>query len=171
MNPAFDPSQLPLRDNHLPPPVDWWPLAPGWWILAGGLILLLVLWIASRGWRAALRTRRLALRELRELQRQQRRQPDSARHLRALSVLLRRIALTCHPREKVAGLSGEAWLEFLDQQLPARAGQPFREGVGRALLEAPYHPAATLDTAALDQLVARWIRAAARCPQRGQRKP
>ncbi len=27
----MEPSELPLRDLHLPDAVGWWPLAPGWW--------------------------------------------------------------------------------------------------------------------------------------------
>jgi hypothetical protein len=39
-----------LRDIHLPPPAGWWPLAPGWWILIG-IALLLLTWLAWRGYR------------------------------------------------------------------------------------------------------------------------
>lgn len=31
-----------LKDIHLPTPIGWWPLAPGWYILMG-LILFLVI--------------------------------------------------------------------------------------------------------------------------------
>ncbi|WP_221799556.1 DUF4381 domain-containing protein [Oceanobacter mangrovi] len=47
MAPAATPqSSLPLADIHLPEPVSFWPLAPGWWLLAG-LILLAAIAI---GW-------------------------------------------------------------------------------------------------------------------------
>ena len=37
-----DPASLEnLRDIAVPPPVPWWPPAPGWWVL--GLLALLVL--------------------------------------------------------------------------------------------------------------------------------
>ena len=32
---------LPLRDIHLPDPIGWWPLAPGWWGVLG-LVLLII---------------------------------------------------------------------------------------------------------------------------------
>ena len=56
-----------LRDIHLPPPVSWWPLAPGWWLLLGTLLLLTA--IAFWLWRRRRRSnwRREALRELAQL--------------------------------------------------------------------------------------------------------
>ena len=29
----MDEKALPLRDLHLPEPIGWWPLAPGWWVI------------------------------------------------------------------------------------------------------------------------------------------
>ena len=37
------PEDLPLRDIHLPDPVSWWPMAPGWWLLFFLLVLLISL--------------------------------------------------------------------------------------------------------------------------------
>ena len=57
--------------------------------------------------------------------------------LRRLSILLRRVCLSRHPREHVAGLTGEAWLALLDQSFKTPR---FATGPGRYLVEAPYRP-------------------------------
>ena len=45
-----DPSSLDnLFDIVVPPPVSWWPPAPGWYVV-GGLAIALAVWAARRGW-------------------------------------------------------------------------------------------------------------------------
>ena len=60
----MDPSEIPIRDLHLPEAIGWWPLAPGWWVLIVllgiGLLLLLRKWFRIHARGAA---RRLALRQ------------------------------------------------------------------------------------------------------------
>ncbi|HKK01165.1 MAG TPA: DUF4381 domain-containing protein, partial [Desulfuromonadales bacterium] len=149
-------SQLPLRDIHLPPAVSWWPLAPGWWILVGLIVLVCLggLLIRRRRQRS-LSPRERALRELRALEQTQA-DTEPTTYVGRLSVLLRRTCLSCFPRAEVAGLIGEAWLLFLDDTLGERR---FSEGPGRALLDAPYRSSQSLDVDALQALCADWIRA------------
>lgn len=52
-----------------------------------------------------------------------------------LSELLRRTMLAYAPRQEVAGLTGDAWLEWLDQDLDRPR---FQGAAGRKLLELPY---------------------------------
>ena len=65
----MDPTQIPLRDLHLPEMIGWWPLAPGWWFLivlaAAGLGYLL--YQSFMKWRRNA-ARRVALRELARIQ-------------------------------------------------------------------------------------------------------
>ena len=145
-----------LRDYHLPEPVSWWPPAPGWWLLALlGLTLFIWLVRAVLKWRQGRAARRSALRELKDLERTFDQQGDGPMLLRGLSRLLRRFALARFPRDQVAGLSGTAWLEFLDRQHPA---QGFLNGPGRLLLDAPYRSAPTTEELPdLIRLVRRWI--------------
>lgn len=144
--------ELPLRDIHLPAPIGWWPPAPGWW----GLLVLAILsaglavWVWRR-WRRVT-ARKLVLRELEGLSRSQ---TSPREKLSALAVLLRRACLSAYPRTEVAGLTGEAWLEFLDRQLGDRR---FREGPGRQLLDAPYRRAGEVDIEALLGLCREWAR-------------
>ncbi|MFW6349937.1 MAG: DUF4381 domain-containing protein [Thiohalospira sp.] len=152
-----------LRDVHAPPPVSWWPPAAGWWWLTGGLLLALAL-LALGGWlRHRGRERRRLLREFRRLYRHAPADDTArARELAALNTLLRHRALALAPAEEVAGLTGLAWLHFLDNTLEARA---FSEGPGRALLDAPYRPAVAeqdYDREALFRLAGRWLRRARR---------
>ena len=97
------------------------------------------------------RWRRLALAVLAQL-----RSADDGQLLRGLSVLLRRVAISRFPQAEVAALTGEAWLEFLDQTL-GDDGSAFRSGAGRALIVGPYAAAAAVDAAALLALCERWL--------------
>ncbi|PCI00678.1 MAG: hypothetical protein COB79_05350 [Zetaproteobacteria bacterium] len=77
----------------------------------------------------------------------------------ALSVLLRRICLSYYPRKDVAGLSGDAWLRFLDTHLgKSKQSAPFSRGPGRILVTAPYQALIEIDGQALLSLCKNWIK-------------
>lgn len=153
------PEELPLRDLHLPATIDWWPLAYGWWILLG-LLLLTLGYIGYQQWMRWREgaARRRALSELKRLQEQYAADGDAAAFVIAVSTLLRRGMLAYAPRAEVAGLSGDHWLAWLDRGLP----EPyFSEGEGRCLHDLPYRPpgsVTTRDVAALAELVRRRLR-------------
>lgn len=148
----MDPDQIPLRDLHLPEAVGWWPPAPGWWFLAvlvlAGLVLLLLRHARRRARGAA---RRRALRELDALLAEFEANRDAVRFAAGASALLRRAMLAYAPRGEVAGLTGEAWLAWLDRGLEH---PQFVAGPGRNLLELPYRrPDADLAAAEVYGLV------------------
>jgi hypothetical protein len=151
-----------LRDWHLPAPIDWWPPAPGWWALA---VLVLIAGVLMAGWRRRHRPRagrvtRSALRELSVLRASVRSDGDMRGFVAAVSRLLRRLALARYPREQVAGLTGEAWLAFLDA---TGGGEGFQRGPGRALADLAYGACAAGEPPpnpdALAELAEAWIRA------------
>jgi hypothetical protein len=132
----MDPLQIPLRDLHLPDAISWWPLAPGWWFVialaVAGLAYLLRWYMRTRARGAA---RRHALRQLDQLTADFELHHDAIRFSRELSELLRRTMLAYAPRGEVAGLTGDAWLAWLDRDFD---GPRFQADAGRKLLELPY---------------------------------
>jgi hypothetical protein len=150
----MNPEELPLRDIHLPEPVGWWPPAPGWWLLV--LVLLAVIGFLLWQWRRQQRGERpleLALSELEYLQGKY--GANTKDLLREVSVLLRRVAISQYGRETVSGLTGAAWVKFLDD----KAGRPlFGKRLAHLLTEVPYRPETQADTNALVQSVRLWIR-------------
>lgn len=131
--------QIPLRDLHLPEPVSWWPPAPGWWFLAAMLLLGLVwLIVAYFKHRAFTKARRHALKRLDAYSQEYVRHGDPVLLGKQLSELVRRTMLAYAPRRNVAGLTGEAWLEWLDRDLDR---SHFVEGDGRPLIDWPYRGA------------------------------
>jgi len=146
----MDPSELPLRDIHLPDPVAWWPPAPGWWVLAA--ILLLCAIMAIRQWR---RRRTVAYRfkeELAQLRADYARDRDTDRLIQHGSMLLRRACLSAFPRDQVAGLSGVGWAGFVAKLLGQDgAASEF----GQLLYEAPYRPGTAVDANEYLDLLAR----------------
>lgn len=148
----MNPETLPLRDLHLPDAIGWWPPAPGWWLLLG--LLLLGSALAARALYRRNRhnaARRLALAELARLKKAWDRDRNTAVLATATSDLLRRAMLAYAPRHEVAGLTGRAWLEWLDRGLER---QPFSRGPGRNLEDLPYRdPAVSAGDVDVDGLV------------------
>lgn len=120
------PATLVLRDVHVPATPSLWPPAPGWWLLAGAVLLVIVACAAWR-WR-----RRRRVRAWRRWFDAVQAEPGSARQVAAMSDLLRRAARRVEPHAD--RLQGEAWLAFLD----GSQGTAFTQGPGRLLLEGGY---------------------------------
>lgn len=138
-----------LRPLHTPPPVSWWPPAPGWWLLAA--LTLLALALVFLHYRRT-RMQRAALRELAALAASG---LGGSKLAAQLAALLKRYAVFCYPAGGVANLTGEPWLRFLD----AHGGKgAFRTGCGRALGNDLFQPGAEPDVAALLALARRWIK-------------
>ena len=142
-----------LRDLHLPP-TPWLVQAEAWLAMVALGLLMLVFWWLRR-WLGR-RSQRAALHELASLARAHARDADASRLARGLSGLLRRYAMARFAESGVAGLTGLAWLEFLDAHGGAGA---FSQGVGSVLATRPYQPDGAYDVAALIALVRRWLKA------------
>lgn len=144
-----------LRDIHPPIAPTLWPPAPGWWLAAA--VTLLALALLARPWRQRYdrwRRRRLALAELARLRAVLEQDGDRSHFAAGVSMLLRRLALARYPRAQVAGLSGDRWLQFLDQT----GDGDFITGPGRVLALAPYQINPELPVAALEALARQWIK-------------
>jgi hypothetical protein len=127
---------LPLRDLHLPDAIGWWPLAPGWWVLIAilGAFAAWFAWREYRLWRSNA-PRRHALRELARYESEYLEHGNAVVLGKQVSQLLRRGMLAYAPRAEVAGLTGGAWLEWLDQGLSVPY---FHTEGGKSLLQLPY---------------------------------
>lgn len=162
-----DPTNLPLRDIHLPAPVSWWPPAPGWWALLVLVVLVLAalgVWRYVRTRRARLDIRAAGLIELHKLRDTYNHDGDGHRLARDLSVLLRRLSLNAYPDAQVAGLINNDWLTFLDRH--AGDDTPFSTGAGHALLDAPFRAASDFDADKLLAVCEHWVDALPKTPHR-----
>lgn len=104
-----------LRDVHVPPALGWWPVAPGWYIL---IILILIaitisLTLFIRYYQQG-RFKRQSLRLLARYHQQYTHDANPHQTCAQISELLKQAALIYYPRQHVAGLQGDAWLNFLN---------------------------------------------------------
>ncbi|GJL74182.1 MAG TPA: DUF4381 domain-containing protein [Nitrosomonas sp.] len=140
-----------LRPLHTPPPVGWWPPAPGWWIV---LLLVVISVVMIFRYRRRMAPRRAALHELKLLKKNMNKTDHP---VALLNQLLKRYALACWPATKVASLTGETWLTFLDTN---GGNGEFSEGPGRLLFSDPYRKqsADSDEIVRLITLTHRWIK-------------
>ena len=143
---------LPLRDIHLPDGVSWWPIASGWWLL-----LVLVMLIAMVIWaihinKARGQLRKQALAELEKVETDFNQHQDAQQLASDLSMLLRRVCISRFPRADVAGLTGQAWLDFLNAQTNS-----FNTESADALLNGPFQKQSNINSSALINACRQWV--------------
>lgn len=140
-----------LRDIRGLDNIAWYPVAPGWLLVAAGILLVILLIIRWRRPRPQ-QPHSVHWQTQARLEWQMLEQMGSARQqLEAIAVLLRRIAMQRYGRETCAGLSGYAWLHWLTAHDP----QQF-DWVAEAqiLIKLPYMPPnAEIDVQQVNSLV------------------
>jgi hypothetical protein len=143
-----------LRDIHLPAPIGWWPLAPGWYVVLMFSLLMLLAAIAVlyRQYHQG-RARRQALQLLKNYEALHQKKANSQLIAAAISELLKRVALVYFPRTDVASLQGEAWLLFLNN---TAKGIDFNL-VKQELIEVPFKPKQQIDLGELFRLARAWV--------------
>jgi hypothetical protein len=138
-----DPLQQ-LRDIHLPPDPGWWPPAPGWWLLAAATVLLLIWGVKqlASAWRARapLRAARAQLGVLYDDFQQGHLTPTLYAH--GANELIKRLTVRALNQPGMAQLSGNAWLQTLDELDQSRA---FTRGPGMALGDGRFRREAAVD--------------------------
>lgn len=146
-----------LADIHLPDPVSWWPLAPGWWMLLGlavSIFIAVALLVAARKRNAY---RRQAVAELEQIYLQLTQHQQTAQYLQQVNALLKRVALTRYRQQFNPSIKGQDWLRWLDTSCPKLPGS-FAKSAEQLLVHGLYQPDPQGDFPALQQLALAWIK-------------
>lgn len=121
-----------LRDIHLPGPISWWPLAPGWWALAAILLVggaaVLVFEIRRR---RSLKYR--ALQELGKFKSTVASQVNVMELASELCILVRRVVLSTANGRRHVNTHGDAWSGYL-----AASPDGMPDEIARYIATAPY---------------------------------
>ncbi len=145
-----------LADIHLPDGVSWWPLAPGWWILLALLVIASIGFFIWRQRKQQNHYRIVAQHQLAGIYADYQQTQNAGAYLQALSLLLRRTALTAYPHSFNASIKGNEWLSWLDTVCPAMT-EKFSGELGESLLSSAYQKNPQLDVNSLHQLSSQWI--------------
>jgi hypothetical protein len=144
-----------LKDIHLPTPISWWPLAPGWYGLAIFILIfsiVLIYYIYQKRKHALPKKQALSL--LNDYWSRYYKEHNDALYSSLISELLRRVALVYYPRTLVASMHGEEWLQFLN----ANAKKIDFNSVKDLLLDAPFKEGQTRDLEPLFATAKVWIK-------------
>lgn len=142
-----------LKDIHMPELFIASSIPLGWWLLGitvimafTGIGLYLIKWYKS--------PKQTAIRMIKIIEKESIHNIGSSDYLSEVSEILRRVALSYYPRNQVAGLTGKAWLEFLDKTGKTKQFVV----IGQPLITGPYQKNVTYDCQALFQLIYLWIK-------------
>ena len=147
---------LELKDITPPREPAWWLIPPGYVVAFCIIIGIAVLaWFTLR-YRRANRLAKLADQDLKRIRSSYQRNQDVRQLGLALSKWLKQVSILAFPQRQPEGLSGEPWLEFLDESL---AGNNFSSGHGAVFGGTIYHQQVSLDAHQLVELCERWLSA------------
>ncbi|HSX20278.1 MAG TPA: DUF4381 domain-containing protein [Gammaproteobacteria bacterium] len=132
--------------------ISWWPLAFGWWVVLG-LVIVGVVVASFFLWRSLKYKRSWQYKAFKRLAKMQSQlgQSEPKQILQNLSLELRKIAMLTTQRETCAGLIGDQWLQWLQQHDPA--GFDWAQN-GRLITALQYMPATEInDPAQINELI------------------
>lgn len=151
-----------IEESFIPDSVSLFPETVGWlWVL--GFIILIAGIQGLKAWKHWKRNyyRRWAIAQIKQLQQNV---SNQANVISKLPLLLKVTAINAYGRETTASLSGNQWLEFLDQSISeSKENTRFNSALGELLLKVSYQPETNwhIDsdkTARLLILADNWIR-------------
>jgi hypothetical protein len=145
---------LPIRDIHFPQEISWFPPALGWWLLIIFVPIasyFLIAFIQRLFQKTAIKDAKKLLKQL-----QNNESLTPLKKVCELSILLRRVAVNLDSESNIGGLTGRAWLDYLDGSLK---DAPFKNGIGHFLANAPYQKELPpdVDLTALFDLAKTWL--------------
>lgn len=150
-----------LRPLQLPDESLWWPLAPGWWLLALCIATLLMTLAYhlfrttfSRSTRQHHKRRILA-----DFYERYQRDKNVTQYLHNVSTLLRQTAIAQSGRKSVAALSGDAWVSWMQSQ----TGQVFAASTQQLLTSGLYQPQPKPPDKQFHNDIERWLIAIDKC--------
>ena len=153
-----------LADIHQPPPVSFWPPAPGWWILTV-VILGLAGFFGRRFYflHKQRKTCNFALQELHKIYvAYQQAQGNSAQqdndsillYINQFNAVLRRVAMWHYPSSGAASLGGAAWVDFVRKKGDSsRLSDDIAEALSRGRFMTHYE----IDADLLNEFGQQWI--------------
>lgn len=143
-----------LRDIHLPDAITWWPPAIGWWIL---LILIIAAFIFipklyRRMTYAPLN--KVANITFQNIVAEYKENNNDSTFVIETSQFLRQIAMTYYDRKEVAQLTGDKWIQALNNLIEQ---DYFSDDIIQTLVNAPYQKNINIDTEQLINAVQSWL--------------
>ncbi|WP_150467668.1 DUF4381 domain-containing protein [Francisella sp. SYW-9] len=146
-----------LKDIYLPDRISqWWPLAYGWWIVLGIIVLVIILGLVILRFKKKKKQYKDSIiNEFRhEVESVYKNNPTHV--LESISVYLKRVAMQKFPTENIKTLYGKKWLEFLDSKID---DESFETTKAR-MLQNTYKPI-ELDKSTFGEIMAvaeKWLR-------------
>ncbi|MBB6461467.1 DUF4381 domain-containing protein [Flammeovirga kamogawensis] len=143
--------------DFIPPKqVDMSPSAPGWYLL-GGIIILVLLIVAIRQYIHYLQNkyRRTAIHEINSVVKES---ASLQEQVYKINIVLKRVAITTFDRSTVAHLSGNEWINFLNDHTKQKL---FKDKEADLLINGAYMKASESTNSTLSslgQLSIKWIK-------------
>lgn len=143
-----------LRDIHLPDAISWWPPAIGWWIVLA-LIILAIIFVPKLYRRITYTPLNKVVNKTFEKIIAEYKENNNDKHLLIeTSQFLRQTAMSYCGRDKVAQLTGDKWVQTLNDITDA---DHFNEEIKQTLIKAPYQKDISIDTEQLINTVQSWL--------------
>lgn len=152
-----------LRDIHLPDAISWWPPAIGWWILLALIIAAFIL--IPKLYRRITYTslNKVANITFQKIIAEYEENKNDSTFVIATSQFLRQTAMSYYGRNEVAQLTGDKWLQALNN---ITEQDHFSNEIKQTLVNAPYQKNISIDAEQLINTVQSWLDKLPKQPKR-----